>query len=57
MCWGDERLMSGRPELERVPRKVLRKDMDCPICGNPFLEGVYRSKGLNADPLLIERLR
>ena len=26
-------------ELERVPRKVLKKDMDCPICGNPFLEG------------------
>ena len=26
-------------ELERVPRKVLKKDMDCPICGNAFLEG------------------
>lgn len=49
--------MSGGPELERVPRKVLRKDMDCPICGNPFLEGVYRSGASNADPLLIERLR
>lgn len=30
----------GDTELERVPRKVLKKDMDCPICGNPFLEGV-----------------
>ena len=26
-------------ELERVPRKVLKKEMDCPICGNGFLEG------------------
>jgi len=27
-------------ELERVPNKVLKKSMDCPICGNPFLEGM-----------------
>lgn len=26
-------------ELERVPNKILKKSMDCPICGNPFLEG------------------
>lgn len=27
--------------LERVPKKVLKKDMDCPICGQPFLEDQY----------------
>lgn len=32
--------MDGVLELERVPRKALKKDMDCPICGNPFLEGM-----------------
>ena len=26
-------------ELERVPRKGLKGGMDCPICGNGFLEG------------------
>ena len=26
-------------ELDRVPRKSLKKGMDCPICGNPFLDG------------------
>jgi len=26
-------------ELERVPNKLLKKSMDCPICGNSFLEG------------------
>lgn len=28
-------------ELERVPNKLLKKSMDCPICGNPFLEGDF----------------
>jgi len=27
--------------LERVPKKALRKDMDCPICGLPFLDDEY----------------
>jgi len=27
--------------LERVPKKELKEDMDCPICGNPFLEDKY----------------
>lgn len=27
-------------QLERVPKKKLREDMSCPICGNPFLEGM-----------------
>jgi len=26
-------------ELERVPKKALRKDDTCPICVNPFLDG------------------
>lgn len=32
-------LTSALPELERVPTKLLKKDMDCPICSMPFLEG------------------
>ncbi|KAL6714472.1 tRNA (uridine-2'-O-)-methyltransferase trm7 [Lecanora helva] len=28
-------------ELERVPRKILKKEMDCPICGNAFLDDEY----------------
>ncbi|KAK3175163.1 hypothetical protein OEA41_002409 [Lepraria neglecta] len=28
-------------ELERVPNKILKPSMDCPICGNPFLEDEY----------------
>ena len=28
-------------ELERVPRKLLQKTMDCPICSNPFLDDPY----------------
>ncbi|KAM0803546.1 hypothetical protein BDR22DRAFT_839071 [Usnea florida] len=27
-------------ELERVPNKLLKPSMDCPICGNPFLDGM-----------------
>ena len=27
-------------QLERVPRKSLKSDMSCPICSNPFLEGL-----------------
>ena len=26
-------------ELDRVPNKLLKPSMDCPICGNPFLDG------------------
>jgi hypothetical protein len=25
--------------LDRVPKKNLKPDEDCPICGNPFLDG------------------
>lgn len=28
-------------ELERVPRKELKKDDSCPICSSPFLEDKY----------------
>lgn len=35
------KLMKLKPELERVPNKILKKSMDCPICGNPFLEDEY----------------
>ncbi|MCJ1406255.1 hypothetical protein MMC19_000320 [Ptychographa xylographoides] len=28
-------------DLERVPRKALKKDMSCPICNNPFLDDEY----------------
>ena len=31
----------GDLELDRVPKKSLKPDMDCPICGNPFLEGKF----------------
>lgn len=27
-------------QLERVPKKSLKADMSCPICANPFLEGM-----------------
>jgi hypothetical protein len=27
-------------QLERVPKKNLKQDMSCPICSNPFLEGM-----------------
>jgi tRNA (cytidine32/guanosine34-2'-O)-methyltransferase len=27
-------------QLERVPKKNLKSDMSCPICSNPFLEGM-----------------
>lgn len=30
-------------ELERVPKKALKKDMSCPICNNPFLDGMSRA--------------
>ena len=26
-------------QLERVPKKSLKQDQSCPICGNPFLDG------------------
>lgn len=26
-------------ELERVPKKALKKADTCPICNNPFLDG------------------
>lgn len=28
-------------QLERVPKKSLKEDMSCPICGNGFLEGMF----------------
>jgi hypothetical protein len=28
-------------ELDRVPKKELKKDQTCPICNLPFLEGKY----------------
>lgn len=28
-------------ELERVPNKLLKPSMDCPICSNPFLDDEY----------------
>jgi len=27
--------------LERVPKNKLRKEMECPICGEPFLDDPY----------------
>jgi len=30
-------------QLERVPKKSLKDDMSCPICSNPFLEGMTPS--------------
>jgi hypothetical protein len=27
--------------LDRVPRNNLRKEMECPICGEPFLDDPY----------------
>jgi len=27
-------------QLERVSKKSLKPDMSCPICSNPFLEGM-----------------
>ena len=35
-------------QLERVPKTSLKKDMSCPICSNPFLEGT-RSSPLPSD--------
>lgn len=28
-------------QLERIPKKALKADMSCPICANPFLEGMF----------------
>ena len=39
LWWDQWKLIKGMIELDRVPKKSLKKDMDCPICGNPFLEG------------------
>ena len=36
-------LTAGWAALERIPKKRLRKSDDCPICGNPFLEGKART--------------
>lgn len=30
-------------ELERVPKKSLKKDDTCPICVNPFLDGMFHT--------------
>jgi hypothetical protein len=30
-------------ELERVPKKALKKDDTCPICVNPFLDGEFQT--------------
>jgi hypothetical protein len=27
-------------QLERVPKKSLKSEQSCPICSNPFLEGM-----------------
>ena len=32
--------LSSSAELERVPNKLLKPSMDCPICSNPFLDGM-----------------
>lgn len=32
----DQEFLDG---LERVERKVLKEGMDCPICGNDFVDG------------------
>lgn len=34
LTWSDS-------ELERVPRKLLKKDDSCPICSSPFLDDKY----------------
>lgn len=33
-------------QLERVPKKALKQDQSCPICSNPFLEGMHWSRCL-----------
>ena len=35
-------------QLERVPKKSLKPDMSCPICSNPFLEGMRRPSMLRS---------
>lgn len=30
-------------ELDRVPKKTIKKNDSCPICGNPFLDGILIS--------------
>jgi hypothetical protein len=52
-------------DLDRVPKSKLKKEEDCPICGNPFLDGtlsdcvsaeslantqIYRSISLSCNP-------
>ena len=36
-------------QLERVPKKSLKADMSCPICSNPFLEGIYYASLLDTE--------
>ena len=33
-------------QLDRVPKKSLKPDMSCPICSNPFLEGMEATEFL-----------
>ena len=40
-------------QLERVPKKSLRKDMSCPICSNLFLEGMITAASYNAPVWLL----
>jgi hypothetical protein len=28
-------------DLERIPKAALKKEAVCPICNNPFLDGMY----------------
>ncbi len=38
--------------LERVPLKSLKRDAECPICGQPFLDGMVSPPILPCCPLL-----
>jgi hypothetical protein len=44
-------------ELERVPKKSLKKTDVCPICTNPFLEGKLESKRMKVKVANTERAR
>jgi hypothetical protein len=39
-------------ELERVPKTNLKQSQSCPICNNPFLDGMFPTRLATADIFL-----
>ena len=44
-------------ELERVPKKALKKADSCPICNNAFLDGKFFVQNISYSQLLTNPCR